>query len=407
MGKLDNSSDSMTNYNLIGVSVWCNDINGSINSTGVITPDTFNPIDGYHETDTRITFEIPVEIPYPDWGYLIQIKSPGYKDIEFRIDPKIEGNSFDVTLEPVFKPLNRAEICSAQVTLSGLMIHTDQFGDRPWFELVYQCLNNPSDRKSVRDQKKAAGDLGVIIEFFNDQRYIYPNRSGNVTWLGDCITQVGEFNQELFKDFVLEILDDGMVPVIVYDGDNGENPVDGYPNALRQLPILAELFKDYNDQILYARFWDGVFYGTTPEQIKTFGVQFRQLIPNGHLAIEFNPGHIPVGNGPSDYELPNGLMVDYDVVVGEFEYPDYKQDSTWQVIARLIPNYNRPSDQPSWDDPNPPFYLRTGNSRGKYYFWAMECGEYQWVRYEVSQQELVNVGNYFRNMNATNVGLPR
>ena len=373
---------------------------------------------GYRETPERTIFLFNEYVPSPfgatiywnDKGYgRLTIPPPGQWEASY---PPVSLTDMDlnpidhITLQGQIPSFTREEVCTAQVTLSGLMIATEQFGNKPWFELAYQCLSNPTDRQTVRLQKKNYGDKGIIIEFFNDQRYIYPDRPGNSTWLGQCVTQVGEFNQELFKKFVEEILQDGLVPVVVYDGDNGENPTDGYPNALRQLPILTALLAEYNDKILYARFWDGVFYGTTPEQIKNFGVEFRKLLPLGNLAIEFNPGHIPVGNGPSDY-APGGMMTDYDVVVGEFNYPNYREDSTWQVVARLVPNYNRPSDQPSRDDPNPPFYLAPGNARGQYFFWAMEVGEYQWVRDPSILQELINTGNYFRGMNATNVGLPK
>ena len=439
-------------FNQVGVSVWCDDPNGSANAVGTITPDSYPAIQGVHESAVRIMFNIPQSVPWPDWGYTISIKSPGYIPIEFRIDPKIDGQSFDVTLHPVAPNFTRDQICGSKVTLSGLMISTAQFGNQPWFELAYQCLSNPADRHFVRQQKIQAGDTGQIIEFFTNQISIYPDRPGNETWLGNCITQVGEFNQPLFKQFVEEILADGLVPIVVYDGDNGEDPNNGYPNALRQLPIVTALLSEYNDQILYARFWDGVFYGTTPEQIQNFGRQFRSLLPNGHLAIEFNPGHIPVGNGPADYE-PGGMMTDYDVIVAEFDWPAPIQDppaiigaewnsdhntyipvwssnvtiwqNMWQVCGRLVENYKAPSNQPfnvlvravdgpqegqivSVSSDNYPaiYYLRTGNARGKYFFWAFECGEYEWVRYQNTADQLTHAGNYFRGMGANPVGMP-
>lgn len=310
----------------------------------------------------------------------------------------------DVPVIPVF---SREQICNAKVTLSGLTITTGQFGEQPWFELAWQCLSNKADRDSVLKQKIAAGDTGQVIEFYTREQNIYPDRPNNATWLGQCITQVGEFNQLGFFDFVTEILVAGLVPVVVFDGDNGDNIIDGYPNALRQLPILTQLLSsgDYNSRTLYARFWDGVFYGSSPENIQNFGKQFRKLLRDGHLAIEFNPGHIPVGNGPKDY-APLGMMTDYDVVVAEFNYPNYREDSTWQIVARLVPSYNRPPDQPSWDDPSPPFYLKSGNKRGQYYFWAFELGEYQWVRNEVSLSDLQVAGRYYKAMGCYNVGFP-
>lgn len=405
MGKGDKFKPSVnTNPNILAVTAW--GTNGSLpNATGVITPDSYPSIDGVNQGNGQIVFTLDPSIPFPDWGFTILVKCEGYQDYSFRVDPSHDGNSFDVNLKPtqVLPNFTRDQICGAQVTLSGLTINTVQFGVQPWFELAYQCLSSFSDRQAVRDQKKTAGDTGIIIEFFTNQGYIYPEPG---TWLNQCISLYGEFNLQQFRNLVLETLYDGMVPVIVYDGDNGEDPNNGYPNALRQLPILTSLLADVNHLVLYARFWDGVFYGTTPDQIQNFGKEFRKLLPQGHLAIEFNPGHIPVGNGPSDYQ-PGGMMQDYDVIVGEFEFPDYAQDSTWQVVARLNNPYFRPSDQPANDDPNPPYYLSQPNPRGKFYSWCMEVGAYQWVRKQVSFAELQNVGLYFRNMGAKIVGLPR
>lgn len=390
--------------NVLAVTAW--GTNGSLPSaTGYCKPDSYDGITGVNQGNGQIVFTIPGFVPYPDWGYSITVKCEGYKDYEFRVDPKIDGNSFDVDLTPdqVLPNFTREQICNPQITFAGLTISTGQFGTQPWFETAYQCLTNPVDRKSVRDQKKTAGDTAVILEFTTNAGIIYPEPN---VWLNQCFTPSGEQNPNWFKNLVYEILYDGMVPVIVFDGDNGDSPVDGYPNALRQLPILVNLLSDVNDKVLYARFWDGVFYGSSPENILNFGVSFRNLLPQGNLAIEFNPGHIPVGNGPSDYQ-PGGIMTYYDVIAGEFEFPDFAQDSTWQVVGRLVPNYVHPPDQPVNDDPNPPYYLGTGNPRGQYYFWAFEIGEYQWCRNQVSYSDLKKTGTYFRNMGCYNVGLPR
>lgn len=363
----------------------------------------------------RFQFQVPSDTPPAGWGCWIYWDGGSARTVIPVLPGVYEGGLLDPPIptltyknEPSIPIFTREQVCNAQVTLSGLYITTIQFGPQPWFEIAWQCLENKSDRDWVLSQKKSVGDTGQVIEFFTDQKKIYPDRPNNATWLDQCITQVGEFNQASFLDFVTEILEAGLVPVIVFDGDNGDNPTDGYPNALRQLPILVSLFtaNDLNSRILYARFWDGVFYGSTPENIANFGKQFRSLLPSGNLAIEFNPGHIPVGNGPDDYQF-NGMMTSYDVIVGEFNYPNYREDSTWQIVGRLLPKYNRPPEQPSDDDPRPPFYLKGGNVRGQYYFWAFELGEYQWVRNQVSLSDLRIAGQYYRNMGCYNVGFPK
>src|SRR5262245_24413126 len=194
-----------------------------------------------------------------------------------------------------------------------------------------------------------------------------------------------EVEHQRFYDLVREVIISGFIPIVAFDGDNGDSHPYGSANAERQLPILASLFsngpngENLTPYILFARFWDGVFYGSSPQNIQNFGTMFRSYLPNGYLAIEHNPGHIPVGNGPADY-YPGGMMDGYDVVVSEYDY-NVHQDSTWQIAARLLgPAYRRPPDQPSGDDPNPPFYL-VDSPRGPRFTCAFEWqGEYYWVR---------------------------
>ena len=436
------------------------------NTSGIVDPLPFLLSDGGQRIpgeivgENRVQFILGTKTPPAGWGCTI-FYGKGLLNECRTVVPVLSGAYEGGLLDPPVptleysKPIpnfTRDEVCGCQVTLSGLLITTAQFGTQPWFELAYQCLASAEDRKNVRIQKKQAGDTGVVIEFFNDQRYIYPNRPGNETWLGQCVTNVGEFDKELFKLYIREILEDGLVPVVVFDGDNGDNPVDGYPNALRQLPVLVDLLSEYASNILFARFWDGVFYGSEPENIQNFGTQFRKLLPNGHLAIEFNPGHIPVGNGPSDYQLPDGMMVGYDVIVAEYFWPSanntppsiigavydehhgyspvYASNAdnwtqVWQINARLMDNYKAPTNQPfnvqtialdgpskgqtvivSSDSQNPPNYLKSGNARGKYFFWAWELGEYEWVRHEITFGELKNTGRYFKDMGCDIVGFP-
>lgn len=294
--------------------------------------------------------------------------------------------------------LTRAQVCSLKLTFQGLNISTQQFGpNQPWFEPAYQCLTNAQDRASVRAQKKAAGDTHLILEFFTNQQSIY-DESGQ-PWQ-QAVSPSGEQNPTWFRDLVSEVIYDGLIPVVVFDGDDGDN-AEGYPNALRQLPILVPLLEGLTDCVLFARFWDGVFYGSSPANIQNFGQQFRKLLPNGYLAIEHQPGKIPVGNGPGDYQ-PNGMMVDYDVICAEFQDGALHQDSTWQVAGRMLgPAYKRPPEQPSGDDPSPPWYLAGGNARGPYFAVAFEYYAYEFVRSSVSQATVQGDRNYLQSLGYT------
>jgi hypothetical protein len=306
----------------------------------------------------------------------------------------------DVTPPWVVPTWSRDKICSIQLALSGLTIRTKQYGTEPWFELAYQCLDNPEDRAAVRNQKKINGDTHQILEFFTHGEYFYPEPG---TWLYNCYSPSGENNPDWFYMLCLELIMDGMIPIVVFDGDNGDNPVDGYPNALRQLPLVVDCLDDLSNNVLYARFWDGIWYGSDRKNIEEFSIQFRGLKPNGCLAIEFATGLIQLGDDVVTYGT-NGLLRYYDVVCSEFD-SNVHQDSTWQVVGRMVKPYSRPSDEPSGDDPNPPYYLNQGslNSRGKYYWIPFENKAYEWVRNRVSPSQLSSEREYFRNMGCTNI----
>lgn len=304
---------------------------------------------------------------------------------------------------PVIPNWTRDQICSVQLKLSGLMVNTYQFGYKPWFELAYQCLTSASDRLWVRQQKKLAGDTHIILEFFRISNYFYnePN-----VWLNQCFSPSGEQDPTWFYKLIEEIvLDDttGLIPIVVLDGDNGDNPIDGYPNALRQLPLVISCLDNLKNNVLYARFWDGVWYGSSRDSIPEFGSSFRTLLPNGCLAIEMQPGVIQLGDDVKTYGY-DGELRHYDVVVSEFN-SDIHQDSTWQIVDRMVRPFNRPSDMPSSDDPHPPYYLGQGdmNPRGKYYWIPFENKAYEWTRNWVSAEQLALERLYFQNMGCTNI----
>ena len=273
---------------------------------------------------------------------------------------------------------SRERVCGVRLTFNGLTNETKQYGVQPWFEIAYQTLTDIDDRASVRAQKKAAGDTHLILEFFTRRESIY-DEPGQ-PWQA-AITPSGEDDPPWFRGLVEEVIDDGLVPIVAFDGDDGQR---GHANAMRQLPILMGLLESSSHgslvpYVLFARLWDGVFYGSTPEEIGAFGQAFRALAPGGHLAIEHQPGRIPTGEGDVDW-VAGGRMTTYDVLLSEFDFPP-ANDTVWQIAGRTIRPYHRPPDQPAGDDPSPPFYLRTGNPKGPYFVCAFEWWAlYNWVR---------------------------
>lgn len=290
--------------------------------------------------------------------------------------PLLRGGA---TPSGVWPPVpTRDQVCGVQLTFAGLVVETKQYGVQPWFEPAYQTLTDPEDRAWARRQKKAAGDTHLILEFFTNMQRLY-DEPGQ-PWQ-DAITPSGENDPTWFLGLVEEVIQDGLIPIVAFDGDDGSR---GHANAMRQLPVLADLMKssahgDLSPYILYARLWDGVFYGSTPDEIAEFGRAFRRLVPDGYLAIEHQPGRIPTGEGDADW-IHGGAMTTYDVLLSEFNFPP-PNDTIWQIAGRTIRPYHRPPDQPVGDDPNPPFYLRDGNPRGPYFVCAFEWWAlYNWVR---------------------------
>lgn len=269
--------------------------------------------------------------------------------------------------------------------MQGLLVDTAQFGQLPWWDAALPWLD-ALDRVAVYAAKASAGDTHCLIELpcgpplYNESGQAYsPDKFGPLDWMAGN-TAVDPQLPALLDEVRLA----GFLPVLFLGGDDGER---GYPIAVQQLPLIVSALGDRMRSTLIIPGWDGVFYGWTPEHIVAFGAQFRSLCPNGYLGIEMSEGHIPLGEGPSDW-CPTCRMKDYDVLLTEFSPDNLHQDSTWQIAGRLLgPAYIRPPDQPAGDDPNPPWYLRAGSPRGPVGTCAFEYDTYYWVRGSVAEVE--------------------
>jgi hypothetical protein len=322
---------------------------------------------------------------------------------------------------PPLPPIpSRDQVCALKVSLQGLTYHTTQYGDIPaWF---YAMLN-PDDRTRARGDHAAAGDTHITIpiaEAYKEPGTLWPDAlkqgydySQNLDALRAICTEV--ITAGFFVD--MPLAGDGMG-----DGPGYNDPVGntyGYEWLMANLPrIVAGLqgdgtVPDLTPYILFRPGWDSCFYGWSipnevpdqqPDRVRQFGALFRSLLPNGYLAIEHTPGNIPCGEGGTDYQ-PGGLMRAYDTILSEFN--TVHEDSCWQVVARMVPHYNRPSDQPSGDDPNPPFYLAPGTERGPYFYVAFEPtigGVYQWCRGNCSLEDVQAVRAYLRGLGCVLTG---
>lgn len=320
--------------------------------------------------------------------------------------------------KPVPPPLppipTRDQVCALKTSLQGLTYHTTQYGDIPaWF---YAKLND-TDRARARLDHANAGDTHITIpiaEAYKEPGTLWP----------EALKEGYDYTQNLdaLRAVCEEVIRAGFFVDMPLAGDgigNGpgyNDPVGntyGYGWLMANLPRIIDGLRDLTPYILFRPGWDGVFYGwgvpgevpdQQPGRVRDFGELFRKVCPGGYLAIEHTPGTIPCGEGGADF-APGGLMRTYDTILSEFA--TVHEDSCWQVVARMVPHYHRPSDQPAGDDPNPPFYLAPGTERGPYFYVAFEPtkgGVYEWCRGYCSLEDVNNVRSYLRGLGCVLTG---
>jgi hypothetical protein len=191
---------------------------------------------------------------------------------------------------------------------------------------------------------------------------------------------------------VREVIAAGFTPMVFLQEDSEANTEQYLTQAVAALQPQGLL-----PYVTFNPGFDGTFYGWSPAQVQQFGHLFRQLNPNGYLTLEFNTGHIPVGNGPADYN-PGGMMTDYDGLLAEFEVWPATGPAEWQILGRLLgPAFHHAPNQGS-DDPHPPFYLAQPSPRGPYAIVCFEWGTYNLVRTRYTTTDLANAIAYYTGM---------
>ncbi len=321
------------------------------------------------------------------------IDAPGYTETRAHIDVAgtHDGRAHNVVyVQAAMPPLppapTRDDLLNVHITFQGLMVHCDPYGDLPWFEAALPWLS-PTCRQAAYTAKHASsawpgGDTHAIIQLpsgpplYNDANQPYsPDRCGPLAW-----TAGGTRIDGRLADLVAEVARAGFPRELLFlGGDDGEA---GFPIAMRQLDLvhdalLNSAYGDLRGYVVPIPGWDGVFYGYTPQHIYDWGNKCRSLFP--YCGLEHQTGHIPAGEGPGEWWAPNGPMSWCDLLLSEFN-DDQFDDTVWQIAARLLgPAYRRPPNQPSGDDPNPPFYMRDATDRGPIVNCAFEYGEFGFV----------------------------
>lgn len=284
------------------------------------------------------------------------------------------------SVSPLPPPPSRDALISPRLTFQGLIFDTAQFGKLPGFEACLPWLTS-ADRRAVYAAKHAAGDTHCIITIpdgvplYDEANQAYsPDKFGPLDWTAGN-TKI----DDKLTDLIREVIGAGFPQILLYLGGDGGG--DAYKIAYTQLDLLRAN-ADYNSTLfqycVVLPGWDGVFYGWPLEQVEPWAAKFRALWPTGTLGLHYSTGHIPLGEGGSDFKA-GGRMQHFDLLVGEFD-DNLHQDSTWQILNRLEAHYIRPSDQPAADDPDRRYYLTDPSPRGRWGHFAMEFGEYEAVR---------------------------
>jgi hypothetical protein len=283
---------------------------------------------------------------------------------------------FDQPARPV---PTREMVCNGQTTQQGLTVTTSQFGAMPWWGGCWAWLSS-ADRAVSAEQLIGHGDRICVIQVALDGRALYDEPDQFYS-----PDKFPELTQTLAQTVALvrEAIDLGFDAVWLFlDGDDGAA---GYPVAVAQVQALAPLMGPLNQYVCYMPGWDGVWHvpeegggtGYSREQLQSF-TQLAREAGAIYVGVEHGTGYLIAGKGADDY-APGGVMTGYDVILGEFNDGQF-DDTVWQILGRMVRPYVRDPEQPSGDDPSPPFDLASPSERGVYYYRIFEYYIYGAVR---------------------------
>lgn len=330
-------------------------------------------------------------------------------------------------ITPPFPPApSRDHVCGVRIGFQGVTIQTAQYGAIPAFGPETTTLSD-ADLTSYCQQVVALGYTHVEIAIswkYDEATYSYPVPGRDLT----------DDLPELHRRLVLMLSVPGIKAAMVFLAGDGrskpKNPDGSYPYndpqghtyghewLMDNFPRIGAALFDLRQYLLFVPGYDGVFYGwggdtdgidRQPQRVIDFGRLFRQVLPDGYLALEHDIGHIPVGEGGGDYAGP---LQSYDVILSEFDNWPATGGPTWQIGKRMLgaPHYTMPSDQaaviargPSdpqyaaaYDTYSDPGYLAPGTPRGPYFTCAYEFCTYDWVRGRLSAADVQKGRDYYR-----------
>lgn len=309
----------------------------------------------------------------------------------------------------------RDQVGAVRIGFQGVTVSTQQYGTFPAFGPETTTLND-ADLDAYCQQMVAKGwthgEIAVSWQY-DEPGFLMPVPGRDLTNdLPELVRRVTRMLANGLTSVVVFLAGDGRSRPKNPDGSYPYNdPVGhtyGYEWLMENLPRIIEAFRrapaaDLTRYVSFCPGYDAVFYGwggdvdgidRQPQRVMSFGRLFRSLCPGGYLAIEHDIGHIPIGEGPSDWTA-TGRMKDFDILLSEFPNWPTTGDPVWQIVGRFVKPYHRPPDQPASDDPNPPYYLGT-SPRGRFFYVAYEYATFVWTRGHVTAEQVQQARDYYR-----------
>jgi hypothetical protein len=331
--------------------------------------------------------------------FALDVSASGYLDYSAPYTVNSWSCDVDVIMTPVVPPLppppTRAQVIAIHDSFNSLTITFPSgigcdYGVLLWFDAALNSI--PANcRQIVYAAKHANEDTHAIVTYGPSGCYCEPNQPYDSRFTAPDY----DHDPVAFIAMVREVIQNGFIPAVFLQE---ASYVETVPRLRAAIAALQSSTPDLTAYVDINPGFDGIFYGWAPADIAAFGQLFRQLSPNGYLSLEFNTGHIPVGNGSADY-ADNGAMSTFDALLIEFDLWPMRGDAEWQILGRLLgPGYHRPAEQLSTDDPHPPWYLAAGTPRGPYGVVCFEWGTYNLVRSRYNPADLASAITYYVSM---------
>lgn len=290
-----------------------------------------------------------------------------------------------------------------------------------WFEPQIADYTDLNDRLQVYAAKRAMGDTHINISLDMTGLAGLPWRKALIR---EAITTGG------MTGVLLMCMGDG-------HGQPNTDPGSlGHDWLMANFPAIYQYMKqgeDLTPWIVFVPGYDGVVPDWQPPSlVDAFAFMARSVIDaggTGYLGLELAAGYcVWAGDEFNNWATPAGQC--FDVILQEFNIdfaapepppaswvasqaawdavPNEQKapwTQTWQMVGRMVRPYHRPPDQPSFEDPDPPFNLATGTPRGPYFYIAWEYLTYQWCRAQAVTSERVQRGReYLKALGCDYVG---